>query len=217
MRKKAHLSLPALLALLALSPGLFTVVRADEPFKLGIEQKGYVQDPYQGEASYPEPQAVAVPQPLQGNVDKRPPKALKAGAMTQKSIPLPPGFMGSWLVQGQRTKVEAKNPEFQQQASGAFAMQTQNEWVISGNPGSGYSFTNDMGVKSPIFIQDVKGDTAFIRYQHPMKNTMAQEAVVMTLQNGGAQFNGLERISIVKQGEGVRCKVTYQLIGRRKR
>jgi hypothetical protein len=37
----------------------------------------------------------------------------------------------------------------------------------------------------------------------------------MQLQQGGAQFDGLERISIVKQGEGVRAKVEYNLVGHR--
>ncbi|MBZ0185529.1 MAG: hypothetical protein K8F91_04690 [Candidatus Obscuribacterales bacterium] len=206
----------AIIAALALSLGSTSPVLAD-PFKLGVEQKGYVQDPYQGEAAYPEPEYVQPTQPLQGNVQARPPKALSAGAMTQKSVPLPAGFLGTWLVDGQRTKVEAQNPAFQQGAAQAFATQTRNTWTIGGNPGKGYTFTNDMGVKSSIFIQDVKGDTAFIKYQHPVKNTMAQEAVVMSLQAGGARFSGLERISIVKQGEGVRAKVTYQLSGQRKR
>ncbi len=38
----------------------------------------------------------------------------------------------------------------------------------------------------------------------------------MSLVPGGAQFNGLERVSISKQGQ-VRAKVTYQLVGRRGR
>ncbi len=45
---------------------------------------------------------------------------------------------------------------------------------------------------------------------------MAQEAVVLELQNGGMSFQGLERISIVKEGEPQpRAKVTYQLYGQR--
>ncbi|MGH9554162.1 MAG: hypothetical protein ACRD3W_32590, partial [Terriglobales bacterium] len=64
----------------------------------------------------------------------------------------------------------------------------------------------------------VEGGTAFIRYQHPISKTMAQEAIVMSLVPGGIQFNGLERISIVKEGMAQpRAKVTYQLMGSRQR
>ena len=73
---------------------------------------------------------------------------------------------------------------------------------------------NDQGVSTSLLVQST-GDTAILRYQHPIKNTVAQEAVVMQLLPGGASFNGIERISIVKQGEGVRAKVEYNLLGRR--
>ncbi len=210
--------------------------RAEGPFKLGVEEKEWLpgQDPngYQ----YPAPQAIPTQKPLQGNLERtehkkkskplrgnleerqptpRPPQ-LNANLQQQRSVALPPAFMGDWLVYGTRQQVEAQ-PQFQEGAANIFAPQTQNRWTITGDPNSGYAFTNDMGVSSAIYVDKVSGDTAFIRYQHPIKNTMAQEAIVMQLVAGGAQFNGLERISIVKQGEPVRAKVTYQLMGRRAR
>jgi hypothetical protein len=45
---------------------------------------------------------------------------------------------------------------------------------------------------------------------------MAKEAIVMELQNGGASFSGLERITIVKpETKEERATVTYQLVGQR--
>lgn len=211
---------------------------AQAPFKLGVEEKGYLNDdPYGGGAQYPSPQYVGDPQPLKGGAQhtekpkkKQAPPQLKPQVPVQAAVPqqrpmnvgiqqsvqLPAGFMGSWLVSGQRTQVQAQ-PQFQQAVGSIFAEQTQNVWNITGDPSSGYAFSNDSGVKSAIFVDKVSGDTAFIRYQHPIKNTMAQEAIVMQLVPGGAQFNGLERISIVKQGEPPRAQVTYQLMGRRRR
>jgi hypothetical protein len=205
---------------------------AGDPFKLGVEEKGYLQDPLQGGAQYPAPhmiQQTATPgayqqrppmqggvqqrPPLQGNAQQRPP--LQTGV--QERVVLPPNFLGLWNVQGQRTKVEAENPEFQQQASGAFQAGTSNVWEISGDPNSGYLLGSNTGVKTPIVVDKVQGSTAFIRYQHPVGKTMAQEAIVMSLLPGGAQFNGLERITIVKQNEPPRCRVTYQLVGHRQR
>ncbi|MBX9692960.1 MAG: hypothetical protein K2Z81_11295 [Cyanobacteria bacterium] len=204
---------------------------ADEPFKLGVEERGYLQDPYQGQAAYPAPEAVPVPSaPMQARTQKsraltggaqqtrvQPPKKqqpLQAGVT--KSVPLPQGFLGAWLVRGRRQSVQALS-QFQAGASSIFSEQTQNVWNITGSPNSGYAFSNEIGVKSQIFVDRVSGNTAFIRYQHQIKNTMAQEAIVMQLVPGGAQFNGLERISIVKQGEPKpRAQVTYELIGTRK-
>lgn len=132
---------------------------------------------------------------------------------TQKSVALPASFLGRWAVQGRKTNFEAMQPQYQA-ADGIFAPQTQNVWNIVGNPQSGYAFSNDMGVKSQLFVDKVEGSRAFIRYQHPIKNTMAQEAIVLEVTPDGSQLNGMERISIVKQGEGgPRAKVTYQLNG----
>ena len=119
-------------------------------------------------------------------------------------------------MQGNRTQVEAMNPQFQQQASNAFAMNTNNTWTISGDPQHGYSIGSDTGIQFQLWVDKVEGGAAFVRYQHPINNTMAQEAIVMQLDNGGVMFTGLERVTIVKQGEGPRCKVTYQLVGHRR-
>lgn len=126
---------------------------------------------------------------------------------------LPAGFFGYWDVSGQRTKVEAL-PEFQAGAEAVFAPNTRNVWKIGGDQQSGYSLSNDQGVSTQLVVDRVEGNTAFIRYQHPIKNTVAGEAIVISLVPGGAQFNGLERVSISMKGV-VRAKVTYQLVGRR--
>ncbi len=234
MRKRRLL--PALSLSLCVTAVVSNPVLA-EPFKLGVEERGYLQDPYQGQSQYPAPEMVPVPQapmqatirkskPLSGNaqqaqtqsirVQQPPPKRPPLQAGVTRSVALPQGFLGAWLVRGRRQSVQAQ-AQFQAGASSIFSEQTQNVWNITGSPNSGYAFSNEIGVKSQIFVDKVSGNTAFIRYQHPIKNTMAQEAIVMQLVPGGAQFNGLERISIVKQGEGKpRAQVTYELIGTRR-
>jgi hypothetical protein len=201
-------------------------VLAADPYKLGVEEKGYIEG--NGYPSYPSPQMVPNPQPIQGGASNnsfqggasrgttatRPREPLNAGI---KRVVLPPAFLGAWLVQGQRTKVEAM-PEFQQGAEEAFALNNNQVWSISGNANSGYMLGSNTGVQTALIVDKVQGTTAFIRYQHPVGNTMAQEAIVMKLAPGGVQFEGLERISIVKQGlTQPRAKVTYQLFGQRQR
>lgn len=223
INRRQCLSLSAVLPLGALFALTTTAVFAD-PFKLGVEQKERMQNtnPLGGYADYPAPQMV--PQnpapdtqrpPLNARVTDQAPKRPPIQMQAQKVV-LPPSFMGAWLVSGQRMKVEAM-PEFQAGAEAAFGMMTQNTWNISGNPNAGYQMSNDMGVSTAIVVDRVEGNTAFIRYQHPVKNTVAQEAIVMSLSADGAQFNGLERISIVKDGmPQPRAKVTYKLVGRRR-
>jgi hypothetical protein len=233
IKRGARLVLASFAAVSVLSIGALEA-QAD-PFKLGVEERGYIQDPNGGGGyEYPSPQMVPTGAPLQGNIDKtvkkKPSKNLDGGVQdsgprkpmnpgVQKSVPLPQGFLGPWLVSGLRKDLQVAKPEMQAQANTAFAMQTQNTWTISGNPSTGYSFTADNGVKSSIFVDKVSGDTAFIRYQHQVFNTVAREAIVMQLVNGGVQFNGLERITISKPGEPgpPRFKMTYQLIGTRPR
>ncbi len=217
-----------------------------EPLKGGVSETGAIQSPPSdyGNYGYPAPQMVQPQQPLQGQVrEQRPPqrKVLNGNAQqqaplqqrqpiqmsvqqrpplqmnVQQSVELPPQFMGAWLVRGQRTKVESL-PQYQSAMDGIFAMQTQNIWRITGNPQMGYQLGSDTGATMPLQVVECNGATATIRYQHPMKNTMIQEAVVMQLVNGGMQFNGFERLSVVKPGEGPpRAKVTYQLQGQRQR
>ncbi|MDX2107385.1 MAG: hypothetical protein SFY67_13375 [Candidatus Melainabacteria bacterium] len=133
-----------------------------------------------------------------------------------KSVPLPPSFLGKWAVQGNKTDFQAIQAKYQA-ANEAFAPQTQNTWIIMGNPQQGYAFSNDLGVKSPLIVDKVEGSRAFIKYQHQMKNTIAQEAIVLEVSPDGSQFNGMQRITIVKPGQGPdtgpRAKVTYQLNG----
>jgi len=198
-----------------------------EPLKGGIEERGYNSQPMSGYADYPAyPAPKMMPlqgqaaqttsRPMQGGVQQSaPPPRPPIQAGVQK-VQLPPQFLGLWNVQGQRTKVQAQ-PEFQAGAERSFAMSTQNTWEIGGNPVSGYTMGSNSGVKTPLVVDQVQGNTAFIRYQHPVGNTMAQEAIVMSLQPGGAQFSGLERISIIKENQPPRAQVTYQLTGFRQR
>lgn len=222
--RRSALALSVLLS--AVSAVLFVSGANADPFKLGVEERGYQQDQNQGGFDqYPAPQAVptlqggAQGQGFNGNAGKPQMGQRRAPiqANVQKNVELPKSFLGGWNVRGQRTKFDAR-PEMQEGFNRVFAMGTQNSWNITGNPGSGYSFGNDSGVKTSIFVEKASGNTAFIRYRHQIGNCVASEAVVMELLPGGMQFNGLEKITIQKAGEpGPRAEVTYQLVGQRKR
>lgn len=207
-----------------------------DPLKGGVEQKQY-NSPIQGgtDLSYPAPVMVAPPvlqqgpppqmghpkhhPPLNGNVHESAPPPVQRPPIQmhiQQQVVLPQGFMGAWHVQGQRSKVEAAVPEFQNDAERAFQLNTNNVWNINGSPGN-YSMSNGE-MSTQLWVDKVEGGTAFIRYQHPIRNTMIQEAIVLSLVPGGVQFSGLERISVVKEGQPQpRAKVTYQLSGQRQR
>ncbi|CAN5366856.1 hypothetical protein BH11CYA1_BH11CYA1_19330 [soil metagenome] len=209
---------------------------AADPFQLGVEQRGQGQTYAPASAGgYYTPTALPATMqpmeqrpPMQGNANSgrmqgnaqqnRPPQQRPPMQASVQSVALPPAFMGSWLVIGQRSAVEAKTPEFQQQAAGAFSNSTRNIWNISGSPQQGYAMSNDMGVQTSLKIMKVQGQQAVIFYQHPMGKSgtvMAQEQIIMELQNGGARFSGFEKIAINKQGEGVRATVKYSLSGQR--
>lgn len=228
-------ALSMLVALTSLAFAQAADAQDKKPFQLGVEERGYIQEPggNMGE-QYPSPQMVQTPT-YSGNVQKKekpapkqkplklqggasdsaPPQRQVIQAGVRQDQVLPQGFMGSWLVSGLRKDIKAQ-PQYQAAIPTIFQEQTQDVWTITGSPG-GYAFANNQGVKSAIYVDKVENGTAFIRYQHPIKNTMAKEAIVMQMVPGGMQFNGLERISIVKQGEaGSRAEVTYQLMGRRK-
>lgn len=201
------------------------VALANEPFKLGVEEKNYLQDGGLSYPAYPAPQTIpARPglsgRALQSNIlpnNRHAEARAPLPASVQTSVALPPAFLGVWMVQGQRLKVEAL-PEFQESAEQAFTLNNSQFWTISGSPATGYSLGSNTGIETPLIVDKVQGMEAFIRYQHPIGHTVAQEAIVMQMVAGGAQFNGLERVSIVKQGlPGPRAKVTYQLVGRRQR
>jgi hypothetical protein len=213
--------LAAVACLVSFVPAL---AQAETPsLKGGVSDQEYLPS-NSGGSSYPAPQMVAPQTPtyqpppprrqLHGGANTSSPPVLQSGAATQ--VALPPAFMGVWNVQGRRQKVEAQ-PEFQEGAERAFSVSNQQIWTIQGNQG-GYMLGSNTGIQTPLYVDKVVGTTAFIRYQHPVGKTMAQEAIVMTLAGGGAQFNGLERISIVKEGVSQpRAKVTYELIGSRQR
>jgi len=201
-----------------------------DPFKLGVQDNNSV--PSQAQYAYPAPAMVAPIQrpPMQGNVNAsppmqgqiqqprmapQPPPRPPIQARVQQQVALPQGYMGVWHVSGRLKGIDA-SPEFQAAAQQAFAPSTDNVWQISGSAGS-YQMGNGQ-MSCQLFVDRVGPDgTAFIRYQHQVGKTMAQEAIVMSLAPGGAQFSGLERISIVKDGGPPRAKVTYELMGQRQR
>ena len=203
---------------------------AQQPYQLGVQEnvKGASQ------SSYPTPQMISVPATLAPTVPKKLKKPISGQATQNNSnvgqngnlgqevfsagvtqVALPPAFLGIWQVHGVRTVVDAL-PEFQAGAQQAFSVNNDQMWNISGSPTNGYTLGSNTGISTALVVDKVQGNTAFVRYQHPVGNTMAQEAIVMSLRPGGAQFDGLERIAIVKQGlSQPRAKVTYQLSGMR--
>lgn len=209
----------------------------DKPFQVGIEHNERLQQPQEtpSYAAYPAygqmsptpapppPPPKKIPKmntgiqqtqsrPIQGGVQQRPLPPMQVQQPVQGY--LPPQFLGVWQVMGSRSGVEAQ-PQYQAGMDSIFASTTSNTWRIQGSQQQGYVLATDTGVQTALMVE-TQGNTAILRYQHPIKNTMAQEALVMQLLPGGAQFDGLERISIVKQGEPQpRAKVTYKLIGRR--
>jgi len=200
-----------------------TPVFAQEPYKLGVQENvpGQPNNSY----SYPAPQMIPIPAAPATKIPKKTPqyngnavnntKGPEAFSANVTRVALPPAFLGSWQVHGERTAVEAM-PEFQAAAERSFAMSNDQTWNISGNQGGGYTLGSNTGISTTLYVDKVQGSTAFVRYQHPVGNTMAQEAIVMSLGAGGLQFDGLERISIVKQGlPQPRAKVTYRLNGMR--
>src|SRR5262249_27744159 len=92
---------------------------ADEPFKLGVEEKAYLESaPMSGYANYPSsPAPKMVPQQPRpaANPPPRPPMQTGVAATaprppiqaTIQKVTLPPAFLGVWNVSGQRVKVEA--------------------------------------------------------------------------------------------------------------
>jgi hypothetical protein len=180
-------------------------VSADEPFQLNAQDRQYIDNSNSGQ--YPAPQMVQE----QFSTNTPGQKPLVGGV--QKQIVLPPQFLGVWSVSGQRIKVEAL-PEFQASAENAFSITTNNTWEISGDVQHGYTMGSNTGVKTPLAVDKVQGNQAFIRYQHQVGNTMAQEAIVMQLQQNGNAFTGLEKVSIVKEPQQpARARVVYQLSG----
>lgn len=219
MRKGFNLLSTLAFVLLAL-PG----AAGADPLVGGVEAQKFIENSNSNDYSYPaptmiqpSPDSVRPPRVQKAAVQQtqRPPQQKPLQAQVQQSVELPKGFMGAWLVQGQRTNMQAL-PQYQGSMGQFFQTGTRNVWNISGNPRAGYTLTTDQGVSTKLNIHKVAGNTAFILYQHPISKTMAKEAIVMELQNGGASFSGLERITIVKPDiNEERAKVTYQLVGQR--
>jgi hypothetical protein len=192
------------------------------PFQLNAESQSFINNP-------PPMQSTSYPaMTMQGGAqqaatyDNHPTYSGQAQqqaplqAQVQKQVALPPQFLGRWQVSGQLGNIEAQ-PQFQAGVGKLFQGQTQNVWNITGTPGN-YTMSTDQGVSTALNIWKATKDTAMIRYRHPTYNVTSEEAIVLQLQNGGATFQGLERISIVKDGQQPpRAKVTYQLFGQRQR
>ncbi len=217
---KVRVELASLLALVA-----FAMPQAApaEPFQLGVETKQTIDNGPPPVENYPAPTMMQpayqpmppVRKPMHASaqdVGNAPPR--QPLRMTVQKNVLPPPFLGRWMVMGQRSSVQAISPEFQQNAEAGFGVSTRNVWNIGGSPQQGYSMSNDQGVQTSLTIVKVANDTATIFYQHPIGKVMAQEKIIMQLQNGGANFAGLEAIDIVKEGQK-RATVKYQLSGSR--
>ncbi|HEY9789540.1 MAG TPA: hypothetical protein V6D22_04010 [Candidatus Obscuribacterales bacterium] len=222
-------SLAAIVALLSLMPAATAQDNGQQtkPFQLGVQDNQYSSGP--AYPDYPAPQMIQ-PQPapvakphklsVQHNApmqtgiqqtQQRPP--MQAAAQALPPGVLPNQFLGNWLVLGQRAKVEAR-PEFQAGIDNIFTMSNSQTWNIVGQPGR-YQMSSDTGV-SQVQVGNCTTSTAFIRYGHPIKNTVAREAIVLQISPDGRQFQGMQRISIMKQGEpGPRATVTYNLMGQR--
>jgi hypothetical protein len=201
-------------------------------FSLSAEDNQYNPGPsYPDPVAYPTPHMVQQPAhvapkppaqhhpPMKAAVQQTaapPPMQASAAVDTRPAPPpgvLPQSIMGRWLVLGSRGNVQAR-PEFQSGIDNIFTMSNSQTWEIGGQPGA-YSMNSSSGV-SQVQVGQCTATTAYIRYQHQIKNTMAQEAIVMQVSPDGRSFQGMQRISIVKPGEGQpRAVVTYQLMGQR--
>jgi hypothetical protein len=150
----------------------------------------------------------------QQNIQQPPPqRPMQAAVQASPPGVLPTQFMGNWMVIGQRQNIQAR-PEYQNGIENIFTGSNSQTWNIVGGPG-GYSMSSTTGVQS-VQVGQCNQQTAFLRYQHPVGNTTAQEAIVMQLSPDGQTFQGMQRITIKKPGEGSpRAQVTYQLMGRR--
>lgn len=232
-------SLLALVCAQAILPQL-SLAEDTNYLKGGVKDGAYISAPQvqpYGVPKYATPQYVAPPKVqkvgIQTSVVKPPPKPKPVPKPVQKPMPmpmpvtrqpvrmapkedaLPPQFLGRWSVSGQRSSMDGQ-PQYQSALGGIFAATTQNTWNVTGSPEEGYLLTTDSGVSTPISVHMENSQTAVLQYKHPIKNTLALEAVVLQLGAGGNSFSGLERISIVKPGEPApRAKVTYQLSGRK--
>lgn len=239
-KRQTVMTIVALLATLVTVSPSFAQEGEGKPFQLGVQQS--VQGAPSTYAAYPAPQMIPTPArvaPIQ-KPPKKKPQRLDAGLQqnTQPMRPLnaglqqntqpppmraavqnaPPGvlpqqFMGNWLVLGSRTKVDAR-PEYQSGVGNIFTSSNSQSWNIVGAPG-GYSMSSTTGVQS-VQVGNCNTTTAFLRYAHPVGNTVAEEAIVMQLAADGQSFQGMQRITIRKQGEpSPRAQVTYSLMGRR--
>lgn len=225
--KSAYLLVIAIIVSLSTLNSGNSFCLAQEPYKLGVQEN--VQGQPSTYQSYPTPQMIPVPgRPAARAPVNNPKRSLQGSASSNNNqvspdtfstnitaVALPPAFLGAWQVHGQRTEVNAM-PEFQAAAEQSFSINNDQIWNISGSQANGYTLGSNTGVTTALIIDQVQGNTAWLRYQHPVGNTMAQEAVVMRLAPGGRQFDGLEQISIVKQGlPQPRAKVKYHLTGSR--
>lgn len=232
--------LSALMLLAATLIGQGAVLAQEPTFKLGVEQNTQL-DPAAGFQGYPQPKMIpqtpvmAPPKhvkPIKAKIEhnvepprQQPMRPIQAAIQTaapiqgniQQQAPppgvLPQQFLGRWQVMGSRANVQAR-PEYQGGIENIFTATNSQTWNIVGG-GGGYSMSSDTGVNQ-VQVGNCTASIAYIRYAHPIKNTVAQEAIVLQLSPDGRSFQGKQRISIVKQGEGApRAQVTYNLMGYR--
>lgn len=213
MKKRILVVLP-----LSLLPCAVFAEDDKKPLQGIIEHKQAISVPVEPVPDYPKPVFVPVHNGAarKGEPKKEKQKTLKGKVSGQQSAVkgyLAPQFLGVWQVSGTRSAIEAQ-PQYRSGVSNIFAATTSNTWRIEGNQSQGYLLSTNTGVQTRLTVE-THGDNAILRYQHPINQTLAQEALVMQLLPGGAQFDGLESISIVKPNEPPRAKVTYKLIGRR--
>lgn len=240
---RTKLTYSALSVAVFMTVGLNAAVAQDpnSKFEIGVEQNQFAPaSSYPSYPAYPAPKMIPQTPKAATPPPKKPPKRLNANINQQQQQPqrpiqaniqsnpplqanvqaspppgvLPPQFLGAWSVMGSRKSVQAR-PEFQSGIEGIFTSVNSQTWNIGGGPG-GYSMSSDTGV-SQVQIGQCTANTAFVRYQHPMKNTMIQEAIVLQLAPDGRSFQGMQRITVMKQGEPQpRAQVTYNLMGQRR-
>ena len=74
-------------------------------------------------------------------------------------------------MNGSRQKIEAL-PQYQPGIGNIFTVNNSQYWQIGGSPQQGYQLSSNTGVRTQIFVDKVQGNTAFLRYQHQIKNIL---------------------------------------------
>jgi hypothetical protein len=172
MRKGFNL-LSTLAILMLAAPGIASA----DPLQGGIEAQKFIENANSNDYSYPAPTMM---QPSPDSVrparvqkaaiqqQQRPPQQRPIQAQVQQSVELPKGFMGAWVVQGQRSNMQAL-PQFQGSIGSVLPskLAPATSGISLAIHAPGYTLTTDQGVSTKLNIHKVAGNTAFILYQHP--------------------------------------------------